>query len=248
MIISNLKNGIYDAYNIEPGSPKIPKSINLIKNILSNFNDSWSSDIHLIKSYSQNQISNSIETEINNVINSLFPLFNSSAGGAIIEKQYWLFAPGAEAKDWNEFYEKGIMAISYSFRHDLKMFKTQKDLYNKYDDLTNSTGKMNTKRALLDISQTIKKGDVVIVKKGNHECLGYGLVSSDYYYSESGNYPHQRQVDWKSNGVWQIDNHNLPLKTLTNITEYTDFVNDLKNAIGMNTSTENIITKFSFNS
>ena len=157
-----------------------------------------------------------------------------------------MFSAGKESSLWEEFYNEGIMAISYSFKHDLKKFKTQKDLNNNYDNLTNSNGKMNTKKALLDISQTIKQGDVVIVKKGNHECLGYGLVSSDYYYSESSGYPHQRKVDWKSNGLWEINNHNLPLKTLTNITEYTDFVNDLKNAIGMNTPMKNIISKFTF--
>jgi hypothetical protein len=246
-IFEGIKNKLFSPRKYEAGSPIVPHSDNLgLINLNKNF-DEWTSEIHLINSYEEKEIPDDIGEKINDAITSLSPILKEFTNTQDIkdEKNYWLFAPGADAKDWNEFYEKGIMAISYSFRHDLKIFKTQKDLYDNYDDLTNSKGKMNTKRALLDISQTIKKGDVVIVKKGNNECLGYGLVSSDYYYSESDNYPHQRQVDWKSNGVWQIDNHNLPLKTLTNITEYTDFVNDLKNAIGMNTSTKNIITKFS---
>lgn len=245
-IIDNLNKGVYNAYSIEPGSPVIPISYNLSKDISSNFDNSWNSDIHLIKQYSKNQIPNSIEDEINNTIRALYPLFKSSSDELITEKQYWLFAPGADAKDWDEFYDKGIMAISYSFKQDLKSFKGKEDLYNKYDELSNSSGRMNTKRALLDISQSIKKGDIIIVKKGNDECLGYGIVDSDYFYSEASDYPHQRMVDWKANGLWQIDNHNLPLKTLTNITKYKNFVNDLKNTIGINNSMGNISSKFSF--
>ena len=161
------------------------------------------------------------------------------------EKQYWLFSAGKDSKSWYEFYSLGLMGISYSFKHDLSRFKTQEDLYSTYDKLTSSEGRMNTKKALSDISQTMKKGDVVIVKKGTHECLGYGIVSSDYYFNETTLFPHQRRVDWKSKGLWRINDHNLPLKTLTNITNYTDFVNDLKNAIGMETKMKINTSKFS---
>ena len=71
-IIDDLQKRTYDAYNIEPGSPVIPKAFELSKDIFSNFNDSWNSDIHLIKSYTQGQIKDSIGSEINSVISSLF--------------------------------------------------------------------------------------------------------------------------------------------------------------------------------
>ena len=248
-ISTGLKNELFEALVLEPGSAGIViNEHSKIKVELKNNSDfkvNWNQDVHLIKSYSKDKIPEDINKQINNVIHYLSDLSKSQLIDET-SKQYWLFSAGKESSLWEEFYNEGIMAISYSFKHDLKKFKTQKDLNNNYDNLTNSNGKMNTKKALLDISQTIKQGDVVIVKKGNHECLGYGLVSSDYYYSESSGYPHQRKVDWKSNGLWEINNHNLPLKTLTNITEYTDFVNDLKNAIGMNTPMKNIISKFTF--
>ena len=248
-ISTGLKNELFEALVLEPGSAGIVinehSKIKVELKNNSDFNANWNQDIHLIKSYSKDKIPEDIHKQIIDVIHYLSDLSKSQLVDDT-SKQYWLFSAGKDSSLWEEFYNEGIMAISYSFKHNLMKFKTQKDLNNNYDDLTNSSGKMNTKKALLDISQTIKQGDVVIVKKGNHVCLGYGLVSSDYYYSESSDYPHQRKVDWKSNGLWEIDNHNLPLKTLTNITEYTDFVNDLKNAIGMNTPIKNIISKFSF--
>ena len=243
-IINNLKKGIYDAYNIEPGSPVIPKSFNLSKNILSNFNDSWNSDIHLIKSYSQNQISNSIETEIDNVISSFFPLFKSSAGEAIIEKQYWLFAPGADAKDWNEFYENGIMAIDYDFPNVITEYKSYKKL--KEDVESKNLGSYNTSRALWDIGYEMKIGDVVIAKKGIKEFIGYGIIESDYIYEKKDEYFHTRKVKWLKSGNWTLNEGKFPIKTLTNITEYTDLINDINNTLGIDSNMKNTISKFSF--
>lgn len=244
-IILSIKKGIYEAYNIESGSPIIPKSFTLNKDIISNFNGSWNSDIHLIKSYSKDKIPDSIESEITNVVKALFPLFKSSCLDATEKKQYWLFSPGSDAKEWKEFYEKGIMAIDYSFKYDLNKFTSQKELYDNYDRLTNSSGKMNDKRALFDISKSIKQGDVIIVKKGNHECLGYGLVSSDYNFAEASDYPHQRKVNWEYNGVWVIHNHTHPLKTLTNITNKKNYIDDFKNAIGIGVNMKSVVSKFS---
>ena len=249
-ISTGLKNELFEALVLEPGSAGIVinehSKIKVELKNNSDFKANWNQDVHLIKSYSKDKIPEDIHKQINDVIHYLSDLSKSQLVDDT-SKQYWLFAPGADAKDWNEFYNLGLMGISYSFKHDLSRFKTQEDLYSNYDDLTNSSGKMNTKRALLDISQTIKKGDVVIVKKGTHECLGYGIVSSDYYFNETTLFPHQRRVDWKTKGLWRINDHNLPLKTLTNITNYTDFVNDLKNAIGMESKMKINTSKFSIN-
>ena len=50
--------------------------------------------------------------------------------------------------------------------------------------------------------------------------LGYGIVTSDYYYDEDKvTYQKCRKVDWKLKGNWKLD-FNLPLKTLTDITKF----------------------------
>ena len=249
-ISKGIQDGLYEALVLEPGSAGVViEEHSKIKVDLKNDSDylkNWNENIHLIKSYAFDQVPENINEDINKTIFHLTDLIKyENKLNNDTEKQYWLFSAGKDSNSWDEFYNLGLMGISYSFKHDLRRFKTQEDLYNSYDKLTSSEGKMNTKKALSDISQTMKKGDVVIVKKGTHECLGYGIVSSDYYFNEPTLFPHQRQVDWKSQGLWKINDHNLPLKTLTNITEYTDFVNDLKNAIGMETTMKINTSKFS---
>lgn len=245
-IINNLKDGTYDAYNIEPGSPVIPKAFNKNEDILSNFNDSWNADVHLIKSYAKNEISDSIETEIINVINKLFPLFKSSFNEVSNEKQYWLFAPGSNASQWDEFYEKGMIAIHYSFPFDVSNFKDYNSLKKKIKSVT--SGSYNASKALWDIAYEMKLGDIVIAKKGTSEYLGFGYVTSDYKYlgdSEQLHF-HTRKIDWAKKGSWSTGKTKSPIKTLTNITKYSDLVNYIKNKLGIESTMKKTISKFSF--
>ena len=75
----------------------------------------------------------------------------------------------------------------------------------------------------------------MIAKEGRHSYLGYGIVTSDYSYDTTqSNYHHRRKVDWLKNGSWPEDDKSIVLKTLTDITKYPDYVNRLKELIGMN--------------
>ena len=249
-ISKGVRDGLYESLILEPGSPGVIINDDLKAKVnlhtTEDFEKNWNPNIHLLKTYAFSDVPENIEDEIKEVIDDLFDLIKPESNNTSIkEKQYWLLSAGKDSHLWEEFYSNSNMAIGYDFKHNLSSFKSQEDLYDSYDKLTSSTGKMNTKRALLDISKTIKKGDVIIVKKGNHKCLGYGLVSSEYYFEETSRYPHKLDVDWKLNGLWEVANHTLPLKTLTNITEYIDFVNDLKNTLGIETTMKNIISKFS---
>ena len=134
-------------------------------------------------------------------------------------KQYWIFQPGKDAKKWNDFFNKGIMAISYSFDEDMSRFSDKDNFDDYYDNITGRTGKMNTKLALWEISKTINVGDVIIVKHGLTKLLGYGIIRSDYIYNKIANYRHQRKVDWQLRGEWDLD-HEMNRKSLTDITDY----------------------------
>ncbi|MBP3466874.1 MAG: AAA family ATPase [Paludibacteraceae bacterium] len=77
-------------------------------------------------------------------------------------------------------------------------------------------------------------GDVVFVKQGKSKILGYGIVASDYYYDENREfYNSLRDVDWKIKGEWEHPGDAV-LKTLTDITQYTDYVEKLKSLFTMN--------------
>ncbi len=135
--------------------------------------------------------------------------------------RYWLYAPGENASKWEEFYNEGIMGLGWDQLGDLDQYASKKEIKKRLQELekTEST-KQNDTSANFEFHKVIKEGDVVIVKKGISEILGYGVVTSDYFYDENRDtYQKCRKVNWKLKGTWKV-NHNLVLKTLTDITKY----------------------------
>ncbi|OYT10491.1 MAG: hypothetical protein B6I18_08895, partial [Bacteroidetes bacterium 4572_112] len=136
-------------------------------------------------------------------------------------KQYWLYSPGTEARKWNEFYIEGIMGLGWDEIGDLTQYKSRDDIKKALVDSYGGVGsKKNDVSANDDFINKINIGDIIIIKKGKTELLGYGIVDSDYYYSNDYNeYKKIRKIDWKLKGSWKID-YNLVTKTLTDITKY----------------------------
>ena len=143
-------------------------------------------------------------------------------------KQYWAYAPGEDAKYWDEYYQKGIMAIGWGKTGDLEKYRSKVAIQKVLKDLY-KTDSAPTNRALAcyDFAYNIKKGDVVFVKRGIKELIGYGVVDSDYFYDETREkHKHVRKVNWIKKGSWKLK-EKFALKTLTNITSYPDFIADL---------------------
>ena len=70
-------------------------------------------------------------------------------------------------------------------------------------------------------------GDVIFVKTGWNEIVGRGIVEGNYQYNNKKEYHKIRKVKWTHKGKWEsIDR--LPTKTLTDITMYQDFVDNIK--------------------
>lgn len=154
--------------------------------------------------------------------------------------KYWLFAPGENASKWEEFYAAGIMGLGWNKLGDLNNYTTREEIATKLRELENADGsKNNDAMANYDFKDTIAVGDVIIAKRGRREYVGYGIVTSDYYYDESRtDYQKCRKVDWKNKGVWQEDGNDIVLKTLTDITKYPQYVDKLIKLIGIGTSEE----------
>ena len=142
------------------------------------------------------------------------------------EPQYWVMSAGEGAKMWDEFHERGIIGIGWDDLGNLKKYKNQqeirealKKLYKSEQDPTNDA------LACFDFEKTIKIGDIVLVKRGIRELVGYGEVLSDYIYDESRKeYRHTREVRWIKKGSRRIPKEVVhpPVKTLTNVTKYGD--------------------------
>ncbi|WP_027124935.1 AAA family ATPase [Gelidibacter mesophilus] len=134
---------------------------------------------------------------------------------------YWVYAPGENASKWDEFYENGVMGLGWDALGDLNDYPSKKAIKLKLQELEGvPSTKQNDTAANYEFLKVIKPGDVIIVKKGMTELLGYGIVTSDYYYDTTkSSYQKSRNVDWQLKGNWKLD-FKLSLKTLTNVTKY----------------------------
>jgi 5-methylcytosine-specific restriction enzyme B len=150
--------------------------------------------------------------------------------------RYWLFAPGRNAEFWEEFYSAGIMAIGWDYLGDLKNFSNKEEIaeaIRRHDNDPDSS-KKNNATSCYSFSNEMQTGDYVFAKVGRNRIVGMGNITSDYYFDEAREeYKHVRKVDWKIKGKWEVsDDNHFALKTLTDITRYTKFVNYLNALLG----------------
>lgn len=164
--------------------------------------------------------------------------------------KYWAVSPGKDAKMWPEFYEKGIIGIGWDNVGDLNGYVGKQFIqealkkFNKYE-----TSAKNDALACFDFSRTMNIGDYLFVRKGVKELVGFGVVTSAYIFDESRKeYKHVRNVKWLKSGSWVIPNDIRPAqKTLTNITQFKDLVEELKKIINIKDFRENNMSIQSLN-
>ena len=166
-------------------------------------------------------------------IDRLFNLFTEEDGGLgdsdVETIRYWLCSPGAGAFFWDEFYNQGIIAIGFDGTADLTKYSSKYEIRQALQEIHNDeSSHVNDVHALWQFSHEMEVGDVIFAKYGNNEIIGRGTVESEYFYDETrDSYKHVRKVNWTHKGHWKIDD-NLPTKTLTDITNYQEFTNNIK--------------------
>jgi predicted Mrr-cat superfamily restriction endonuclease len=135
--------------------------------------------------------------------------------------KYWIYAPGSNADMWDEFYDKGIIGLNWDSLGDISQYDSKDSIAKKLIEFNDNVGsKKNDATANYEFANIMSIGDIIFVKKGRGELLGYGIVDSDYFFDKTRlNYKSCRKVTWKLKGVWQAD-HTIVLKTLTDITKY----------------------------
>ncbi|HMQ69660.1 MAG TPA: AAA family ATPase [Ignavibacteria bacterium] len=155
-------------------------------------------------------------------------------------KKFWLYAPGENASLWDEFYNDQIMGLGWDRIGDLNDLKSKEDIRKKLQ-VTGETesNKKNDTKTLFQFKNIMSPGDIVISKRGRKEYLGYGIVTSDYYYDKKRNsYQKCREVNWKKKGLWDDDDKSIPIKTLTDITDNKDLLTKLIKLIGIEDNSE----------
>jgi len=115
---------------------------------------------------------------------------------------YWKFAPGENGIFWEEFYNKGIMAIGWDHLRDLNEYTT--------DSLAEELDVVDVSRSnnLLSIEnfRDAAIGDIVIANKGRKRVLGIGVIAGEYLLDDSREYyKHTRRVIWSINKQVDFD-------------------------------------------
>lgn len=157
---------------------------------------------------------------------------------------YWVYAPGEKAYMWKEFYEKGIMAIGWPQLGDLSVYNDKEELTRKMQEVYGGDSSYkNNVLAVWQFANGMTPDDVIFVKRGRSEILGYGVVTSDYVFDDKMDteYPNIRKVDWKENGTWQFDG-SFPVKTITDITDYPDDIEKIMNLFEKDTTPDSKIS------
>lgn len=142
---------------------------------------------------------------------------------------YWLYSPGEGSCMWDEFYNSGIMAIGWGQIGDLSNFDSKDAIKKKMKEVYDENlSYRNSAHATWQFANEMKIGDIIFVKKGMHQIIGRGVVSSNYEYDNDreDKYKNIRQVEWTHNGQWPHPGQ-AAVKTLTDITPYTDYVEKL---------------------
>ena len=121
-------------------------------------------------------------------------------------RNYFKFAPGSQASEWERFHKDNIIAIDFNFE-DLNKFESReamnKEIGLKDDDKSNKTWN-------LWLFKTANIGDVVFATKGVNSCLGIGIIDGDYYFEGTkDNYKHRRKVKWITDKVYQYKSNTI---------------------------------------
>lgn len=148
--------------------------------------------------------------------------------GDVKNIRYWLISPGTGAKFWDEFYENGEMGIGFDGTGDLNQYSSKEELKIKFQEMyDDNSSHRNNVHACWQFVHDIQIGDVVFAKNGMTEIIGKGIVEGDYIYDTNKPYHKIRKVKWTDKGNWESKDK-LPMKTLTDITNYTEFVKNIK--------------------
>ena len=132
--------------------------------------------------------------------------------------KYWLIGAGANASVWPEFQRNGVARLGFGRLNlgdlsGLSQDEIEAQIEPELGDKTMSV------RALYDFASELSVGDQLLVKKGRTQIVGFGVVTSDYFYdADSEGYAHSRSVTWIRSGQWSVPEGTvLPIKTLTDI-------------------------------
>ena len=141
--------------------------------------------------------------------------------------RYWAISLGEGGRLWNKCQEEGVAAICWDELGDLRQFGSLEAITQtlRAQRGVDAPAPTNNAKACYDFAFEMQRGDFVIAKIGRNRLLGAGIVQSDYrYYPTRPEYHNVRDVKWiRAQNLELPENAWVPMKTLTEVTEYRAF-------------------------
>lgn len=142
------------------------------------------------------------------------------------DAKVWLIGAGQRAEYWDEFQEKGIIAIGWDELGNLLAYDDKKAIKKELRELFDKKKPIMDSLACYQFAREMQPGDHVVVKKGTRLLLGHGVIKSDYEFDESRpKFRHIRRVHWEKKGHWEIPkSRKITNKTLTGFSPYKNWL------------------------
>ena len=144
-------------------------------------------------------------------------------------KRYWIYSPGHDASKWDDCTKYGMMVLGWGEIGDLNSYSSKSQMIEAMQTVYGDTKPYrNAALATWQFSKEMQEGDIVFAKKGRDTIIGRGVVQSQYFYNDrfSDGYNNVRKVEWTDIGEWEHPGQ-AAMKTLTDITQYTEYVEKL---------------------
>jgi 5-methylcytosine-specific restriction protein B len=124
-------------------------------------------------------------------------------------KNFFKFAPGPQAAEWERFRSKNLAALDFS---ELEVGDLNQ--YSSWSELNIAAGlpveSKSNKTWNMWLFFNASKGDLVFASRGVSTCLGVGVIDGKYKYDASTNsYRHTREVKWIVDKVYQYKPNDL---------------------------------------
>lgn len=151
------------------------------------------------------------------------------------EKNVWAIAPGSGGRLWSEFQERGIVAIGWDDLEDFQEYDSRESIHAALIENGAGPNPLMHSLAVWQFGHEMKRGDILIAKKGRNVILGWGTVTGEYAYD-----PHRPEYRSIRNAEWQPCYRpiNLPFsittKTLTLFSDYKQGVREIFRLIDEN--------------
>lgn len=153
--------------------------------------------------------------------------------GSSENKKYWVYSPGEQAYLWDDVSKNNIIVLGWDYIGDLNRYHNKNEIKEAIQKKLPDKIPRHSTNANFDFKFNMSIGDMVFVKKGQNECLGCGVIQSDYFYDDSRDeYKKCRNIKWITKGLWKTK-ANLGIKTLTDITNNIDLINKLNELLGI---------------